>query len=88
MCEKSPKTPFLSPPDDYSKQEEAQHVDFSNKNWYIMTGVVERPRSIFGEEVPLFFVLTISWQQPSPPNLRGTRYVSTEWPTNTFQTRP
>ena len=56
MCEKSPKTPLLSPPDDYSKLEEAQHVDFSNKNWYIITGLAERPRFIFGEEVPRFFV--------------------------------
>ena len=55
MCEKSPKTPLLGPPDDYSKLEEAQHVDFSNKNWYIMTGLVERPWSIFGEEVPRLF---------------------------------
>lgn len=55
LCEKTPKTPRLGPPDDYSKLEEALHVDFSNKNWYIITGLVERPRSIFGEEVPRLF---------------------------------
>ena len=55
MCEKSPKTPHLGPPDAYSNLEETRHVDFLTKNWYIITGLVERPRSIFGEEVPRLF---------------------------------
>ena len=55
MCEISQKKPHLGPPDAYSNLEETRHVDFSNKNWYIITGLVERPRSIFGEEVPRLF---------------------------------